>query len=69
LTIKVNQATNEFHLYNDQVSYIFRVLEKSNQLEHLYFGKKIKHRDSFQHLIEREYALPAICLKATTHHL
>lgn len=54
MTIKVNQATQEFHLFNDQVSYIFRVLEKSNQLEHLYFGQRIKHRDSFKHLIERE---------------
>jgi alpha-galactosidase len=54
LTIKVNQVTQEFHLFNDQVSYIFRVLEKSNQLEHLYFGQRIKHRESFKHLIERE---------------
>ncbi|MFB3161936.1 alpha-galactosidase [Neobacillus sp. 179-J 1A1 HS] len=54
MTIKVNQLTKEFHLYNNQISYIFRVLEKSNHLEHLYFGKRIKHRDSFSHLIERE---------------
>jgi alpha-galactosidase len=54
LTIKVNQATKEFHLFNNQISYIFRVLEKSNQLEHLYFGQRIHHRESFKHLIERE---------------
>lgn len=54
MTIKVNQATKEFHLFNNQVSYIFRVLEKSNQLEHLYFGQRIHHRESFKHLIERE---------------
>ncbi|MED4227159.1 alpha-galactosidase [Neobacillus cucumis] len=54
MTIKVNQQTQEFHLFNNQVSYIFRVLEKSNQLEHLYYGKRIKHRNSFKHLIERE---------------
>ncbi|MBM7655680.1 alpha-galactosidase [Neobacillus cucumis] len=54
MTIKVNQPTQEFHLFNNQVSYIFRVLEKSNQLEHLYYGKRIKHRTSFKHLIERE---------------
>lgn len=54
MTIKVNQATQEFHLFNNQVSYIFRVLEKSKQLEHLYFGHRIKHRNSFKHLIERE---------------
>ncbi|MED3961562.1 alpha-galactosidase [Niallia taxi] len=54
MTIYVNQETNEFHLCNNNVSYIFRVLEKSNQLEHLYYGKKLTHRDSFTHLIERE---------------
>ncbi|MDQ0973381.1 alpha-galactosidase [Neobacillus niacini] len=54
MTIKVNKLTKEFHLYNNQISYIFRVLEKSNQLEHLYFGRRINHRDSFSHLIERE---------------
>jgi alpha-galactosidase len=54
LTIKVNVETLEFHIFNENVSYIFRVLEKSNQLEHLYYGKKIRHRDSFKHLLERE---------------
>ena len=54
LAIKVNSSSKEFHLFNSEVSYIFRVLEKSNQLEHLYFGERIKHRDSFKHLIERE---------------
>ncbi|MDY7224695.1 alpha-galactosidase [Halalkalibacterium halodurans] len=54
MAIKVNVDTKEFHLYNDTISYIFRVLEKSNQLEHLYYGKRIKHRDSFIHLRERE---------------
>ncbi|OAK67297.1 alpha-galactosidase [Lederbergia galactosidilytica] len=52
--IKINQENKEFHLYNKEVSYIFRVLEKSYQLEQLYYGKRIRHRDSFSHLIERE---------------
>lgn len=52
--IKVNEESLEFHLSNTHVSYIFRVLEKSNQLEHLYFGKKIHHSNSFSYLIERE---------------
>ncbi|MBY0182516.1 alpha-galactosidase [Bacillus subtilis] len=54
MPIKVNEETKEFHLFNRNISYIFRVLEKSKQLEHLYYGKKIKHRESFKHLIERE---------------
>lgn len=54
MPIIINEKNLEFHLFNNEMSYIFRVLEKSNQLEHLYYGKKIQHRDSFAHLIERE---------------
>lgn len=53
MAIIVNEQNKEFHLFNNEVSYIFRVLE-NNQLENLYYGKRIKHRDSFKHLIERE---------------
>ncbi|MEK5172618.1 alpha-galactosidase [Heyndrickxia sp. FSL W8-0496] len=52
--ILINKDTLEFHLTNGKISYLFRVMEKSNQLEHLYFGKKINHRDNFQYLLERE---------------
>lgn len=54
MPIIVNENKLEFHLFNNDMSYIFRVLEKSSQLENLYYGKKITHRDSFTHLIERE---------------
>ncbi|SDL83927.1 alpha-galactosidase [Sediminibacillus halophilus] len=58
MAIKVNQESREFHLTNGKISYIFRVMEKVGQLEHLYYGKGVKHRKSFEHLIERE-ARPA----------
>lgn len=54
MPIKVNETSLEFHLFNEEVSYIFRVMEKIQQLEHLYYGKRVHHRDSFHHLIERE---------------
>ena len=54
MPITVNQKRLEFHLFNGQISYIFRVLEKSSQLEHLYYGSFIKPRSSYAHLIERE---------------
>ncbi|NEY21050.1 alpha-galactosidase [Bacillus ginsengihumi] len=54
MAIRINKKNKEFHLYNDQVSYIFRVLEKCGQLEQVYYGKKVHHRSSFKHLIERE---------------
>jgi alpha-galactosidase len=52
--IQVNENKLEFHLTNNKISYVFRVIEDSKQLEHLYFGNKIHHMDSFAYLIERE---------------
>ena len=51
MPIIFNSKTKEFHLYNSEISYIFNVM-KNNQLGQLYFGKKIKHRESFDHLLE-----------------
>lgn len=49
--ILVNQKNLEFHLCNENISYILKVLDDGS-LGHLYFGKKIKHRDSYQHLVQ-----------------
>ena len=49
--ILFNEATKEFHLQNERISYIFCILE-NGQLGHLYFGKRLTHRDSFQHFIQ-----------------
>lgn len=53
MSIIFNEKTKEFHLFNNRISYIIRLM-KNHQLENLYFGKKITHRESFKHLIERE---------------
>ncbi|WP_291636563.1 alpha-galactosidase [Clostridium sp.] len=53
MAIIFNESTNEFHLFNNEISYIIKVM-KNNQLENLYFGKHITHRECFNHLIERE---------------
>ncbi len=39
-----------FHLYNDQISYVFTVL-KNGQLGQLYYGKRIADRSSFEHML------------------
>ena len=54
MPILFNEETKEFHLQAKDVSYIFKIL-KNNQLGHLYFGKKIRHRDSFNHLYREEF--------------
>ena len=52
--IHINETNKEFHLTNGKISYIFRVMERINNVEQLYAGKAIKHRESFAHLIERD---------------
>lgn len=49
--IAYHAASREFHLYNAQVSYIFCVM-KNGQLGQLYFGKRLRDRESFAHLLE-----------------
>ena len=39
MPILFNEQTKEFHLYNDEVSYIMNILQ-NNQLGQLYYGKK-----------------------------
>ncbi len=51
MSIFVNNNKNlEFHLTNNKISYIITVL-KNNQIGNIYFGKAIKHRESFDHLM------------------
>jgi len=51
MPIYINKETKQFHLQGHNVSYIFQVL-KNGQLGHLYFGKKIRHRDDFSYLLQ-----------------
>lgn len=51
MAIRYNQKTREFHLQTNKSSYILNILE-NDQLGHLYYGKKIRHKDSFDHLLE-----------------
>ncbi|MEW4327953.1 alpha-galactosidase [Rossellomorea marisflavi] len=51
MPIFANQETNQFHLQGKNVSYIFTIL-KNGHPGHLYYGKKIRHRDDFSHLLQ-----------------
>ena len=51
MAILFNKTNKEFHIYGRETSYIFAVLE-NGQLGQLYYGKKVKHRDSFSHLLQ-----------------
>ncbi len=49
-----NENTKEFHLYNNNISYLMKVL-RNGQMGQLYFGKRVPHRDSYDYLIENRY--------------
>lgn len=52
MPIFINEDLLQFHLQGKDFSYLFHVME-NEQLEHLYYGKKVTHRESFSHLIVR----------------
>lgn len=54
MSVFFNNENKEFHLQGKNVSYIFNIL-RNNQLGHIYYGKKLRHRDSFNHLYREEY--------------
>lgn len=51
MNILVNKNNLEFHLYNNNISYILKVLEDGT-LGHIYFGKKLIPRNSYEHIIQ-----------------
>lgn len=51
MSIIFHEQTQTFHLFNDEISYIMTVLP-NHQMGQLYFGKKIRDREDFSHLLE-----------------
>ncbi|HJA73434.1 MAG TPA: alpha-galactosidase [Candidatus Limosilactobacillus faecipullorum] len=54
MPIQYHIQSQEFHLYNDQVSYLIRVLE-NGQLGHLYYGARIPDEADHGYLVENTY--------------
>ena len=51
MAIKFHHTSKEFHLYNEKISYVIKVL-KNGQLGHVYYGKKLTDKESFEDLVE-----------------
>ena len=51
MAIEFNEKTKEFHLYNNDLSYIIKILSNI-QLGNLYYGNRIHHKESFSYLLE-----------------
>lgn len=51
MNIFFNSNNMEFHLQNDKISYIIKVLG-TGDLGHLYFGKRLNHRENFSNMLQ-----------------
>ena len=49
-----SEKTKEFHLYNDQISYLMKIM-RNGQMGQLYFGKRIPQKDNYDYLTENTY--------------
>lgn len=60
MPIQFHKESNTFHLYNEQLSYIFMIL-KNGQLGQLYYGKRLIDKPDFQYLLELKPRPMATC--------
>ena len=51
MPIIYHEQAKEFHLFNDEVSYIIGIME-NGQMENLYYGKALRDREDFSHFHE-----------------
>lgn len=51
MPIIYHTSSREFHIYNQQISYIIEIME-NGQLGNLYYGRHVKDRESFAYLHE-----------------
>lgn len=49
-----HEKTQEFHLYNEEISYLIKILQ-NGQPGQLYFGKKVPLKEDYGYLIENRY--------------
>lgn len=60
MAIVYHENSRTFHLYNAKLSYIFTIL-KDGTPGQLYFGKRIRDREDFSHLLELQHRPLAPC--------
>jgi len=51
VSIVYSETSKEFHLYNEEISYIIQILD-NGYLGNLYYGKRIGHKEDFSYLLE-----------------
>jgi len=62
MAILFHEQTKTFHIYNDEVSYIMKVMA-NGQIENLYYGKKVHDKEDFDYLHEEAFrSMASICI-------
>ena len=51
MAIVFHERTEEFHLYNREISYIMKLLP-DRSVGQLYYGKRIRDREDYGHMLE-----------------
>lgn len=51
MPIVYHENSKEFHLYNDEISYIIKIL-RNGQPGHVYYGRRLHDREDFGYLVE-----------------
>ncbi len=59
MAVIFSEEAKEFHLYNDQISYIMKVLP-NGQIGNLYYGKRICHKNNYSYLLEGRHRSLAV---------
>jgi alpha-galactosidase len=54
MSIQYNEQTKEFHLYNEEISYIMKLL-KNGHLGQLYFGSRVPETRDYSYLLEMHH--------------
>jgi len=60
MPIIYHKSTQTFHLYNDEISYIMKVLP-SGHLGQFYYGKRVTDKENFDYLLEYSQRSMAVC--------
>ena len=61
MNIVFHEKTGIFHLFNDCISYMMVILP-NRQMGQLYFGRRIRDREDFSHLLELQPRVMSSCV-------
>jgi alpha-galactosidase len=58
MSIVYHEKAREFHLYNNEISYLMQIMN-NDQMANLYYGSRIRDREGFGYLVRTKYCSQA----------